>query len=148
MKHLFCFGMGYSAKALARRLGDDWQVTGTYRSPEAKASLMAADFGQVAFDGSAALPTGALDGVTHLLMSISPGKDGDPVLTQCADQIIAHAGQLDWAGYLSTTGVYGDRAGGWVGHRHGGRSGHALLTERTGQPALCQIRPDPLPGTL
>lgn len=114
MKHLFCFGMGYSATALARRLSDVWQVTGTYRSPEAKASLVAAGFGQVPFDGNSALPTGALDGVTHLLMSISPGKDGDPVLAQCADQIIAHAGQLDWAGYLSTTGVYGDRAGGWV----------------------------------
>ena len=114
MKHLLCFGMGYSATALARRLGDDWKVTGTYRSPEAKAVLAAAGYGQVPFDGSAALPPRALDGVTHLLMSIAPGKDGDPVLSQCADQIIAQAGRLDWAGYLSTTGVYGDRAGGWV----------------------------------
>lgn len=114
MKHLFCFGMGYSATALAGRLGDGWKVTGTYRSSEAQALLTAAGFGQVPFDGSASLPPGALDGVTHLLMSVAPGKQGDPVLTRCANQIIEHAGQIEWAGYLSTTGVYGDRAGGWV----------------------------------
>ncbi|MDH3742504.1 MAG: SDR family oxidoreductase [Hyphomicrobiales bacterium] len=114
MKHLFCFGMGFSAAALARRLGDGWKVTGTYRSAEAKASLVAAGYGQVPFDGTAALPPGALDGVTHLVSSISPGRDGDPVLTQCTEQIVQHAGQIEWAGYLSTTGVYGDRAGGWV----------------------------------
>jgi len=114
MKHLFCFGMGYSASALARRLGDAWTVTGTYRSPQAQALLAASGFGQVPFNGTTDLPAGALDGVTHLLVSIAPGKDGDPVLAHCGDLIARHAGQFDWAGYLSTTGVYGDRAGGWV----------------------------------
>lgn len=114
MKHLFCFGMGYSAAALACRLADGWKVTGTYRSQEAKASLAAAGYGQVPFDGTAALPPGALDEVTHLVSSIPPGKDGDPVLTSCTTQIVRHAGHIEWAGYLSTTGVYGDRAGGWV----------------------------------
>ena len=114
MKHLLCLGMGYSASALASRLGSGWQVTGTYRSPESQRKLAAAGFGQVPFDGTGGLPASALDGVSHLLMSIAPGKDGDPVLAHCADQIAQHAGQIRWAGYLSTTGVYGDRAGGWV----------------------------------
>lgn len=114
MKHLLCLGMGYCAWTLARRLGEDWQISGTYRSPEARELLADAGFGQVAFDGSAALPADALAGVSHLLSSIAPGKDGDPVLAQCAGLIADHAGQFDWAGYLSTTGVYGDRGGGWV----------------------------------
>lgn len=106
--------MGYSASALAQRLDDSWKVTGTYRSLESKEALAAAGFGQVAFDGTGALPAGSLDGVSHTVMSIAPGKDGDPVLAHCTDQIAQHAGQITWAGYLSTTGVYGDRAGGWV----------------------------------
>lgn len=114
MKHLMCLGMGYSAWALARRLGDGWTVSGTYRSPEARAAMEAAGFGQVPFDGTTALPQSALDGVTHLVSSIAPGKDGDPVLAQCSDILSARARQFDWVGYLSTTGVYGDRAGGWV----------------------------------
>ena len=114
MKHLLCLGMGYSARALAGRLGAGWTISGTYRSREAREALAAAGYGQVAFDGSGPLPADALDGVTHLLMSIAPGKDGDPVLRTSADQIAAHAGHIKWAGYLSTTGVYGDRAGGWV----------------------------------
>src|SRR5579872_6967262 len=58
----------------------------------------------------------ATDGVsraTHLLCSVPPDASGDPVLARYADAI-ASAPQLRWIGYLSTTGVYGDRNGGWV----------------------------------
>ncbi|GFE49627.1 NAD(P)-dependent oxidoreductase [Roseobacter cerasinus] len=49
-----------------------------------------------------------------LLISAGPGAHGDPVLNMLQDQITAAASQFDWVGYLSTTGVYGDHAGGWV----------------------------------
>ncbi|MGI9463919.1 MAG: SDR family oxidoreductase [Aestuariivirgaceae bacterium] len=115
MNHLFCFGMGYCASALSRHLkADGWRVTGTYRSDAAKSALADQGFSQVFFDGSAPVPEACLDGVTHLLSSIAPGKDGDPVLATCSDSLASRAGQFRWAGYLSTTGVYGDRAGGWV----------------------------------
>ena len=51
---------------------------------------------------------------THLLTSAGPGEDGDPVLNALRDEIAKLAPRLEWAGYLSTTGVYGDHGGGWV----------------------------------
>lgn len=115
MNHLFCFGLGFSARALVARLDrGDWRVTATCRSAASRGELETLDVSPVAFDGSTPLPDGALDGVSHLLVSIPPGKDGDPVLAACRSQFAARAGHIRWAGYLSTTGVYGDRQGGWV----------------------------------
>jgi nucleoside-diphosphate-sugar epimerase len=56
---------------------------------------------------------GALAGTTHLLASIPPDDAGDPALDRHAADI-ARLPDLAWAGYLSTTGVYGDRGGDWV----------------------------------
>ncbi len=115
MNHLFCFGMGYCARALSKDLANEgWQITGTFRSEASKAMLIGTGFGQVFFDGSAPVPESVLDGVTHLLLSIAPGKQGDPVLVSCSQVLAARANQFQWVGYLSTTGVYGDRAGDWV----------------------------------
>lgn len=58
--------------------------------------------------------TGALSRATHLLSSIAPQDGRDPVLARTRDAIASAAPHLRWAGYLSTTGVYGDHAGGWV----------------------------------
>jgi nucleoside-diphosphate-sugar epimerase len=51
---------------------------------------------------------------THLLSSVPPDDRGDPVIDIHGREIAAASGRLDWLGYLSTTGVYGDRAGDWV----------------------------------
>jgi len=48
-----------------------------------------------------------------MLVSVSPDEDGDPVLDMHGKELAGMAG-LQWLGYLSTTGVYGDRDGGWV----------------------------------
>lgn len=106
MSHLFCFGLGFSAQALARRLvPQGWTVTGTSRS---------GDDGAIAFDGTRPLPASAFAGVTHLLTSVPPGEKGDPVIDCHRDDLSRLARSLRWAGYLSTTGVYGDRGGEWV----------------------------------
>lgn len=64
---------------------------------------------------SSGLPLGAaLATATHLLVSAPPGPAGDPLLAALHDEIAAVAPRLRWAGYLSTTGVYGDHGGGWV----------------------------------
>jgi nucleoside-diphosphate-sugar epimerase len=103
---LFCFGLGYSARALAERLRTrGWTVAGTSRNGRE---------GTIAFDGERDLPGDALDGVTHVLVSAPPDARGDPVLRRCRDELVARADQLAWVGYLSTTGVYGDHGGGWV----------------------------------
>jgi nucleoside-diphosphate-sugar epimerase len=111
---LFCFGLGYSALALARRVAAaGWSVTGTCRSTERQALLRMSGFSAVLFDRNQPVDASALNGVTHLLVSVPPDAAGDPVLALHGDDIAAIQG-LSWLGYLSTTGVYGDRGGGWV----------------------------------
>jgi nucleoside-diphosphate-sugar epimerase len=113
---LLCLGMGYSASALGRIVwGEGWRVGGACRDEASRDSLLAQGYEAAVFDGEA---PGAefdelLSGATHLLASAPPGDDGDPFLSNGADQI-AHLKTLQWVGYLSTTGVYGDRNGGWV----------------------------------
>jgi nucleoside-diphosphate-sugar epimerase len=101
---LICFGLGYTARALAARLAPDCEVLGTSRD---------GSHGTRRFDRDHPLPPDAFVGVTHILVSIPPDATGDPVLDRHADDIAA-AERLGWLGYLSTTGVYGDRGGGWV----------------------------------
>jgi len=113
---LFCFGLGYTAEALARALlAEGWRVGGTVRDPAARERLAAAGFEMHGFDRDSRLaePAEALAGTTHLLSSVPPDAAGDPVLDRHASDIAALGG-LRWVGYLSTTGVYGDRDGGWV----------------------------------
>ena len=106
MPHLFCFGLGFAARALARRLAaQGWTITGTNRS---------GDGGGLAFDGTKPLARSAFAGVTHLLISAPPGETGDPVLGCHRDDLERLADSLRWVSYLSTTGVYGDRGGEWV----------------------------------
>ncbi len=111
--HLFCFGYGFSAQALARHVRrQGWRVSGTARS-ESKCRAMSADGIQAyPFDRGRPLadPAAALAGVTHLLSSVPPDAGGDPVLDAHAAAIAAAPG-LQWIGYLSTTGVYGDTGG-------------------------------------
>lgn len=114
-KHLFCFGFGYSARELARQLpAGQWRITGTSRSHEGVTRIRDHGYEAVLFDGATPMDPSVLDGVTHVLHSVSPGADGDPVLRLHGDDLAARAGNIDWFAYLSTTGVYGARDGGWV----------------------------------
>jgi nucleoside-diphosphate-sugar epimerase len=102
---LLCFGLGYSARALAERLAaDGWSVCGTSRG---------GGDGTCRFDRDHPLPASVFAGVSHLLVSVPPDDAGDPVLAVHGADIAALP-HLAWLGYLSTTGVYGDRGGGWV----------------------------------
>lgn len=114
-KTLFCFGLGYSAMALSRRLdAAGWTIRGTCRKPARKAALGALGISAALFDGEAPMePTDLIDGATHVLLSIPPGADGDPAFRHHAEDIAA-TGTVEWVGYFSTTGVYGNRDGGWV----------------------------------
>src|SRR5215813_3341919 len=113
-QRLFCFGLGYSALALADALlAEGWSIAGTCRTAETRAALRDRSIAAHLFDRSHPVAPSALNGVTHLLQSIPPEEDGDPVLA-LHGAALAHLPQLRWFGYLSTTGVYGDRAGDWV----------------------------------
>lgn len=107
---LLCFGFGYSAQTLAKRLlAKGFEIVGTSREP-GKRGLPGVDIQP--FSRTQPLPDQAFDGVTHVLTSVVPDAEGDPVLDVHAAQLVA--AELSWVGYLGTTGVYGDRQGAWV----------------------------------
>lgn len=110
-RRLISFGHGYVAQALARvLLPQGWQIWGTTRNAETAATLAATGITPLIW-GSPAV-TEALATATHLLSSVAPAAAGDPVLQQYSATLAT--APLVWAGYLSTTGVYGDHGGGWV----------------------------------
>ena len=115
MKHFFCFGLGYTGQAVAQTLKKQgWQVSGTTRDEKTRQQLAERGFETFLFNDETRLPEDGLDGVTHILLSIPPGEMGDPVFVRHHNLLAKHASKLQWVGYLSTTGVYGDRQGGWV----------------------------------
>ncbi|NBX66653.1 MAG: SDR family oxidoreductase [Proteobacteria bacterium] len=117
-KKLFCFGYGYVAQALAQSLlaqDPSWKIAGTTRDMDKLRALKATGVSMYLFDDDHPLddPFTALEGVTHLLLSIPPNDGGDPAFTFHADDLL-RVESLEWAGLLSSTGVYGDRDGLWV----------------------------------
>ncbi|RJF94353.1 SDR family oxidoreductase [Oleomonas cavernae] len=113
---LFCFGLGYSALALAGRLrARGFAIAGTVRTPDKVPALQARGFDVHLFDRGRPLAdfAGALAGASHILSSVPPDGGGDPVIDLHGDDLLLLGG-IEWAGYLSTTGVYGDRGGNWV----------------------------------
>jgi uncharacterized protein YbjT (DUF2867 family) len=116
VSRLFAFGLGFSAQELAGRLArQGWEIAGTAREEGKVTRLRAKGYHAARFAGEKDNPDlpALLQGTTHLLHSIPPGPDGDPVLAHYRDEI-AKLGSLEWIGYLSTVGVYGDQQGRWV----------------------------------
>ena len=104
---LLVFGLGYTGSAIARAAAaEGFAVSGTVRD-----AIEAADDGIVRVNFLHA--DDAIAASTHVVCAAPPGPSGDPVLSRYAAAIAA-APRLRWIGYLSTTGVYGDRNGGWV----------------------------------
>jgi nucleoside-diphosphate-sugar epimerase len=105
-KLLIIAGLGYTGHAVAEAASAaGWRVVGTSRRPEAVRAPLGVEL--VSFD--AAGP--AFAAATHWLITTPPDEAGDPVLRRLAATL---SGKQRWIGYLSTTGVYGDRAGGTV----------------------------------
>ena len=110
---LLSIGHGYSAQALgARLIPQGWQITGTSRDPENLDAITAQGATALLWPGDDI--SKALTSATHLLISVAPNADGDPVLNALRAEITAIAPQLKWVGYLSTIGVYGNHDGAWV----------------------------------
>ena len=115
-KRLFCFGLGYTAEVLARRLvARGWSIAGTTRDPAKAEELRRQGWELHLFSRDQPLPdpATALAGSTHELHSVIPDGAGDPVADRHLADLRALPG-LEWFGWLGTTAVYGDRGGAWV----------------------------------
>jgi nucleoside-diphosphate-sugar epimerase len=115
-KKLFCFGFGYTASFLSEKLmACGWKIAGTTTDPAKRDFLRKNGIESYLFDRNHSIPDPfeTFSEVTHVLLSVPPDADGDPVFdAHGAD--LCNLKNLEWLGYLSTTGVYGDQNGGWV----------------------------------
>ena len=113
-RKLFCFGYGYSCDYLGHALiqQGEWQLAGTTRDPEKVNVLRARGIEANLFDWEHPLadPIEMLQGTTHLVISTPPGEEGDPTFLMHAQDIM-NIPSIEWVGYLSTTGVYGNKDG-------------------------------------
>lgn len=117
MTHLLILGAGFSGKAIGDVFKEaGFSVSGTTRSAEKAESLRTLGIEPILYDGGAISEALAADmaRATHVLQSIAPGKDGDPLFRAGSPALSVLMPKLEWAGYLSTVGVYGDHKGAWV----------------------------------
>jgi hypothetical protein len=93
MARLVLFGPGYTGKHIAAAVQrDGWHVDAISRATSVEAARA------------------ALARASHVLSTVPPSEDADPILAVHRDAI----GAVPWIGYLSSTGVYGDTKGAWV----------------------------------
>lgn len=112
-KYLLSFGHGYSAQALACNLLPlGWKIIGTTRDKKKLLKLRETGI-QPYLWGDSGIEE-AFSKATAVLISAGPNEEGDPVFLRYNKLFKKYAAKLDWVGYLSTTGVYGDFNGQWV----------------------------------
>ena len=116
MNNWFIFGAGFSGREAGRQIAaKGLPVAGTTRSAAKAEFLQGAGIKPLVFDGTLTPQIlASLEKATHLLMSIGPDDNGDPLLPQLSGELSAAMPKLEWIGYLSTVGVYGDHKGAWV----------------------------------
>jgi len=116
-KYLFCFGLGFTGSAMVSEIQTKgWKVSGTSRESAHKIAWAEADVQSHLFNGieDSDAVGNALREASHVLVTIPPQKDAGDVVLSHFKRNLADSSQLQWLGYLSTTGVYGNRDGGWV----------------------------------
>ena len=115
--HVLILGAGFSGSAIAKAfLPLAQSVTGTTRSQDKLEGLRALGVDALVYDGASISPelAAAMKRTTHLIQSIAPGREGDPMMRPETPSLAGLMPSLQWAAYLSTVGVYGDHGGAWV----------------------------------
>jgi nucleoside-diphosphate-sugar epimerase len=109
MRRAFIFGYGFIGKSFAdltRAAG--FALIATARTADKRQALAAQGIAAVDPQDQAALRQAA--DAEAILITAAPEDDGCPAFRVLRGLIAGRP----WIGYLSTTGVYGDRGGGWV----------------------------------
>lgn len=135
-RNLLILGLGYSASAFASLVSGEARIAGTVRTAEKAARVAMPGVTAIVFDGTGRSPAvaDAIAAATDILVSVPPGGDSDAVIAHHAADIAA-APKLQWIGYLSSIGVYGNYGGAWVSerttpHPPEGRASVRLVAER------------------
>ena len=129
---LVIFGLGFTSEAFLRFAGDRFSsILATVRTPDKAARNTKPGCEVVVFNGDHADPkiAAALNEADAVLISAGPDETGDPVLRRFAREIETSP-SIQWIGYLSTIGVYGDADGGWVDEIVPPRPSHARTLRR------------------
>lgn len=109
---LFILGLGYSARHFVRRFGGAFShIAGTVRDPARQDDLGGIELHAFSGSSPARETVERVSEANVLLISIPPGSTGDPALATFGNVLAAGRRKVV---YLSTIGVYGDHAGGWV----------------------------------
>lgn len=139
----FIFGFGYTAQSLANQLTQrGFTVIGTSRDVSNIQPNPTAEIRLINFDSPDI--ESYFSQATHLLVSTPPSDTNiDPVLAKYSAMIKNHATHIQWAGYLSSTGVYGDHQGEWVNETSDCRpcsfSGKSRLTAENDWLSLAKL---------
>ncbi|SDG56870.1 Nucleoside-diphosphate-sugar epimerase [Bradyrhizobium sp. Rc2d] len=109
---LFILGFGYSARHFVRRFGGAFShIAGTVRDPAQRHDLAGIELHPFSGRDPDRTTAERISDADVLLVSIPPSSAGDPALAAFGNVLAAGRRKVV---YLSTIGVYGDHAGGWV----------------------------------
>lgn len=118
---LLVFGAGFSGRAILSELAPDCDsAIGTTRSERKRGAIESTGAKAMIFDGAIGGELAeAMASATHVVQSIGPDHaaetgSGDPFLSALKGGFSESFPALEWIGYLSTVGVYGDHGGEWI----------------------------------
>ncbi|WP_019960742.1 Rossmann-fold NAD(P)-binding domain-containing protein [Woodsholea maritima] len=132
-------GYGFCAAALAPHLKKrSHTLIATTRSAQKAQDIGALGYDVILTDGSVSAERAlsqAFQKARYVVCSAPPGAQGDPFLPALLPLITAGDYQAQWIGYISTTGIYGDRQGGWAFEDDAPRPGQRRSHWRAGAEA-------------
>lgn len=106
---LLIFGYGFIGAAFANAVRADYEIAATARSAEKRSELSTGNLAAIDPANQQALAE-AVRCANAVLITPAPDDTGCPAFAALSGFDLTGK----WIGYLSTTGVYGDRGGGWV----------------------------------
>lgn len=113
-QRVMVLGLGFSGMAIATHLHRQGvEVHGTVRAPRSAELQGIRVHALVSGQRPDAALLAALANTDAVVCSVPPDAHGDPALRLLADAL-STSESVRWVGYLSSTAVYADRAGGWV----------------------------------
>ena len=111
---LLIFGFGYTAKFICKKFSrNNWQIYCTTRSNEKTKEIKDLKAMPVFFNDEEKIKN-ILSDDNYILTTAPPENSKDPVVENYGHLLKENSERIKWAGYLSTTSVYGDKKGEWV----------------------------------